>query len=180
MKWSDVGEWLKQNSTQGAALVGSLLAGNAPGAVAAGIALVSSATGATDPQKVLTALQQDPATVVRLQELANQEHANIRAHIEAMERLKLEDLQAEHATTQQTIINGDNSSDPVVRRTRPLQSWISLIFAMALAWTGKDNITEIYLYLIGTFLTLPWAYAGLREVGKGINAIAQAIGKRRV
>ena len=39
MNWSDVGSWLKDNAGTGAALVGSLLTGNVPGAVAAGVAL---------------------------------------------------------------------------------------------------------------------------------------------
>ena len=52
-KWSAVGGWLKDNAGTGAVLVGSILTGNVPAAVAAGAALVSSATGESDPAKVL-------------------------------------------------------------------------------------------------------------------------------
>lgn len=45
MKWQDVGDWIKRNAGPGAALVGSLVTGNIPGAVAAGVSIVSGATG---------------------------------------------------------------------------------------------------------------------------------------
>lgn len=126
MDWKDVGDWLKNNAGSGAALVGSLLTGNVPGAVAAGVALVGSATGQGEPKKALEALQTDPATVLRLRELAVQEESSIREHIRAMEELRLTDLQAEHREQQETIRTGDNSTDEYVRRTRPImarQSW---------------------------------------------------------
>ena len=37
MNWAEVGKWLKENAGIGATLVGSLLTGNVPGAVAAGV-----------------------------------------------------------------------------------------------------------------------------------------------
>lgn len=126
MNWSDVGDWLKNNAGSGAALVGSLLTGNVPGAVAAGVALVSNATGQGDPKKALEALQTDPATVLKLRELAVQEESSIRAHVQAMEEIRLKDLQAEHEQQQLTVRGGDGATDEYVRRTRPLmarQSW---------------------------------------------------------
>lgn len=165
MDWSKVGEWVKENAGSGAALVGSLLTGNLPGAVAAGVSLVSSATGTADPQKALEAMQSDPATLVRLRELANQEEASIREHIRAMEAMRLQDLQAEQHETQETIRAGDQAEDVVVRRTRPLQSWLSLIAAIYYGVFTSAPSVEILLAL----LTLPWAYAGLREIGKGIT-----------
>lgn len=167
MNWSDVGDWIKDNAGTGAALVGSLLTGNVPGAVAAGVSLVSGATGTDDPVKALQSLQQDPQTVVRLKELANEEQANIRAHIENMERLKLEDAQAKHHETQETVRAGDKAEDPFVRRTRPGQSWVSLFAALAYVFINDKPDVMI----LGALLTLPWAYAGLRQVGKGIEAI---------
>lgn len=173
MSWGAVGGWLKQNAGTGAALVGSLLTGNVPAAVAAGVALVSTATGEADPDKVLERLQTDPATVVRLRELAVQDEASIREHIRAMAEIEAKDRQAEHEQTQLTIRSGDNSNDPVVRRTRPLQSWASLVAAFGyVAWReagSKPPDVEIVLL----FLALPWAYAGLRQVGKGIEQLAQ-------
>lgn len=170
MNWSDVGAWLKNNAGAGASLIGSLLTGNVPGAVAAGVSLVSSATGSAQPEQALATLQADPQTVLRLKELAIQDEASIRAHIENMTRLGLEDAQAEHSTTQSTIQAGDRADDKFVRWTRPGQSWCSLFAAFAYIFLSSEPAAEIAILL----LTLPWAYAGLRQVGKGIDAIAGA------
>ena len=168
MKWSDVGSWIKDNAGTGASLVGSLLTGNVQGAVAAGVALVSGATGTNDPAKALQALQTDPATMIRLKELAVQEEASIRQHIQAMEEARLKDAQAEHEQTQLTIRAGDTAEDPFVRRTRPAQAWLSLVAALVYAFKADTPSTEVLLLL----LTLPWAYAGLRQIGKGVDALA--------
>ncbi len=162
MKWKDVGEWLQDNAGTGAALVGSLLTGNVPGAVASGVALVTSATGHGKPEEVLAALQGDPATVVKLRELAIQEEDNIRDHIEEMARLELEDAQKSHTETQMTIRNGDDADDRLVRWTRPLQSWTSLIFAGFYV----HGASPVDVTILGLLLTLPFSYAGLRQIGK--------------
>lgn len=130
MDWQTVGDWLKKNAGTGAALVGSLLVGNVPAAVAAGVALVGSATGTTDPDKALAALQTDPATVLKLRELAVQEGASIREHVRAMEELRLKDEQAAQEQQQQTIRAGDIAEDEYVRHTRPMmarQSWYATV-----------------------------------------------------
>lgn len=167
MDWSNVGEWLKNNAGAGASLVGSLLTGNVPGAVAAGVALVSGATGTTDPKKALVALQTDPATVVRLRELALQDEASIREHIRTMHAAELADAQAQHKETQETIRAGDRAEDRFVRWTRPGQSWASLIATFS--YVGLIQSPD--LAIVMALLTLPWAYAGLRQVGKGIDAV---------
>lgn len=166
MDWSTVGEWLKNNAGQGVSLVGSLLTGNLPGAVAAGVALVSGATGTTDPLKALQALQTDPATVVRLRELAVQDEASIREHIRLIHTAELADAQASQHETQETIRAGDRAEDRFVRWTRPGQSWASLLATFGYVFTDHSPDPMI----IGLLLTLPWAYAGLRQVGKGIES----------
>lgn len=141
MNWSDVGSWLKDNAGTGAALVGSLLTGNVPGAVAAGVALVGSATGTNDPAKALAALQGDPATVLKLRELAVQEEASIREHIRTMEEMRLKDEQAAHEQQQLTIRGGDNAEDEYVRHTRPMmarQSWYATM-AYVLLFEGLNS-----------------------------------------
>ncbi len=170
MKWSDVGSWLQNNAGAGASLVGSLLVGNIPGAVAAGVALVSGATGVATPDAALKIFQNDPATVIKLKELAVQDDQNIREHIRAMTELQLKDEQAEHEQTQTTVRSGDNSDDVFVRRTRPAQSWTSLVAALAYVFTLVFMGKEIDLTVLGLLLTLPWTYAGLRQVGKGIDS----------
>lgn len=173
-RWSRVGDWLKGNAGTGAALVGSLLTGNVPAAMAAGVALVSSATGTNDPTAALQQLQNDPATVIRLRELAMQEQDSIRKHVEAMEQLRMADAQHEHETMAGVVTSGDNAEDVVVRRTRPLQSWASLL--MAFLYVGHQTMwlspqAEVDVFVLATLLTLPWAYAGLREIGKGMESL---------
>lgn len=174
MDWESVGGWIKDNAGTGAALVGSLLTGNVPGAVAAGVSLVSGATGTDDPQKALQELKGNPDAMIKLKELYYQNEASVRAHIAEMKRLELEDKQAQHQTTQQTIQNSDNSQYAFVRNTRPGQSWVSLFAALAYVFvTNKPDV-----YILGALLTLPWAYAGLRQVGKGVNSMAGAMARR--
>jgi len=167
MNWSSVGDWLKGNAGTGAALVGSLLVGNVPGAVAAGVALVSSATGHGDPAKALQALQTDPVAMIRLRELAIQDEASIREHVRVMEEARLKDLQAEHEQTQLTIRGGDAAEDPFVRRTRPAQSWLSLCAGLAYVFINDMPSIEVATILFA----LPWAYAGLRQIGKGVESM---------
>ena len=168
MSWVDVGQWIKGNAPTGATLVGSLLTGNLPGAVAAGVSLVSSATGTDDPVQALEHLKTNPDTMIRLKELALQEEASIREHIREMTALKLEDEQASHQTTQETIRAGDKAEDRFVRWTRPGQSWCSLgaAFAYVFISTSPD------FTILGALLGLPYAYAGLRQIGKGVDTFA--------
>lgn len=166
--WSEVGEWLKANAGTGAALIGSLLSGNLPGAVAAGVSLVTSATGQATPDAALSQLQSSPATQLRLRELALENEKSIREHIRAMTELELTDKQAEHHETQETIRAGDRAEDRFVRWTRPGQSWASLLCAFAYVWVKDEPSLEITLVL----LALPWAYAGLRQVGHWAEVVS--------
>ncbi len=171
MQWKEVGDWVKGNAGKGAALVGSLLTGNIPGAIAAGVSMVSSATGTDDPEKALQQLQNDPQSLIKLKELYYQNEESVRQHLAEMTRLDLEDKQAEHHETQETIRGGDKATDSFVRRTRPGQSWVSLFAALVYVFISDNPDVMI----LGALLTLPWAYAGLRQVGKGVDSIAGAM-----
>lgn len=172
MNWREVGDWIKKNAGTGAALVGSLLTGNVPAAVAAGVALVSSATGTTDPQEALKSLQTDPATVIKLRELAIQEEANIRNHISKMEELRISDEIAAHKEQQETIRSGDSSSDEYVRRTRPLmarQSWYATM-AYVIVFEGLKSVDVFKSgadFELAILLLAPAAaYLGFRSLDK--------------
>lgn len=168
MDWQQVGDWIKGNAGSGAALIGSLLTGNIPSAVAAGISMVSSATGTDDPLQSLQAMQSDPTIVARLKELAYQNDSSIREHLRALKQMELEDQQSQQHETQETVRAGDKAEDRFVRWTRPGQSWLSLSCAMAYVFlTGEPDNT-----VLGLMLTLPWSYAGLRQIGKGFDSIA--------
>jgi hypothetical protein len=172
MNWSEVGSWLKNNAGTGAALVGSLLTGNAPGAIAAGVALVSSATGTTDAAKALAALQSDPATMIRLKELSVQDDASIRDHIRSMTEMELKDKQFEQEQQQLTIRSGDTAEDPYVRQTRPMmarQSWYATVFYII----GFEGCKAMKFFDIGAnwdlamiLLAPAAAYLGFRSLDK--------------
>jgi len=182
MDWSTVGQWIKSNAGPGAALVGSLITGNIPGAVAAGVAMVSSATGTNDPMAALQTLQQDPATVIRLKEIAAADDANVRAHLQSMATLELEnkkatlqDAQAEHAQTQDTIRAGDASTDEYVRRTRPKMARESWYIAAAYI-VIFDALKQYGLFNVGATVELAMilispaaAYIGFRSMDKRKN-----------
>lgn len=171
MNWAGVGEWIKGNAGTGAALVGSLLTGNVPGAVAAGVSLVSGATGTTDPIDALAALQSNPDTMIRLKELVIENDQNIRKHIEEMTRIELEDQQKAHHETQETIRSGDKAEHWFNRVTRPGQSWCSLVGALFYAYGNNPDI-----YILGALLTLPFTYAGLRQTSKIGDIVAKIKG----
>lgn len=172
MKWSDVGDWLKRNAGPGAALVGSLLTGNIPGAVSAGISLVSSATGTTEPDLAIQHLQANPEAMVKLKELAYREADSIRAHIQAMEEARLKDEQAAHEQQQETIRSGDNAQDEYVRQTRPMmarQSWyatagyiICFEAAKAIDLVKTGAVMELAMVLMAPAA----AYLGFRSLDK--------------
>jgi hypothetical protein len=172
MEWSEVGGWVKKNLTGGAALVGSLLTGNVQGAIAAGASLISSATGTDDPAQALQMLQSDPATRVKLQELANQEAASIREHLRTITLAKLQDAQAEHKEQQDTIRGGDVAQDEYVRRTRPMmarQSWyatVVYIFASELAHAAKLTAGGANWEIASILLAPAAAYLGFRSLDK--------------
>lgn len=171
-KWSQVGDWLRDNAGTGAALVGSLLTGNVPAAVAAGVALVSSATGQADPGKALEALQTDPATLLRLRELAYQDEASIREHIRAMAEIEAKAAQAAHEQQQVTIRTGDTADDEYVRHTRPRmarQSW----YVTAAYVVGFEGLRMAGVFAGGASLELAAllgapaaAYLGFRSLDK--------------
>ena len=169
MSWNDVGQYLKANAATGVGLVGSILTGNIPAAVGLGVQLVASATGSTDPTQALATLQSDPATMVKLKELAVQEDANIRAHIQKMAEISVVDEQKEHAETQSTVRAGDASTDKIVKWTRPLQSWCSLIFAGIYAYKAVAPTEFVFI----GFMTLPFTYFGLRQFGKWKDSSSQ-------
>lgn len=172
MNWTDVGKWLKENAGTGATLVGSLLTGNVPGAVAAGVALVGSATGTNDPVQALAALQSDPATVLKLKELAYKEEASIREHIRAMEEMRLKDEQAAHTEQQQTIRGGDTADDEYVRHTRPMMARQSWYATMAYV-IGFEGLKALDVFKVGASWDLSMiviapaaAYLGFRSLDK--------------
>lgn len=92
MTWDKVGDWLKTNGGGVAGLVGSLLVGNVPGAVLAGVNLVTQATGSDDPDTALAQLQGNPDALLKLREISTANEASIRDHIFKMHAADLADV----------------------------------------------------------------------------------------
>ena len=171
--WKEVGEWLKSNAMDGANLVGSLLTGNIPGAIASGVSLISGATGYAEPDKALAALQKDPQALLRLKELAYQNESSIRSHILEMKKIELLDEQASHKETQETIRAGDKAEDRLIRWTRPGLCWAGIFLSAAYIMHTTNPSDTIFFGL----MTLPYSYMGLRQIGKGIDAF---VGKGKI
>lgn len=161
MNWSNVGDFLKGNSTGVTSLVGSLLTGNVLGAVSAGASMVAQATGTTDPEQALATLQTSPDAMIKLEEIAAAREAEVNRHLESVMSLQFQDAQSSHSETQQTIRNGDNAEGGV-KYVRPFHATASLLAGICYAF-----ITDTPdLLILSAFLTLPFTYAGLREIGK--------------
>lgn len=162
MEWGSVGDWIKEN---GLPLVGALLTGGSSAAIATGMSMIQSATGESEPEKALLSLRNNPESMIKLKELTVKDDANIRNHLQEMNRMKLKDKQLAHEQTQLTIRNGDNAKG-FIKWVRPLQASASLCFAMYLA----DKNPNIDPYVLGFFMSLPLAYGGLRTMDKfGLN-----------
>lgn len=167
MSWKKVGSWLSSNGKGLLGIAGSIASGNIPGAVASVTSMVQQATGENTPEAALASLQGNPEAMVRLEKIARFNEADIRAHARKMHEMELEDSQRQHKETQDTIRAGDKAEDPFVRRTRPAQSWLSLMAAIAYVFiTDSPDVL-----ILGALLTLPFAYAGLRQIGKGIDSV---------
>lgn len=87
------------------------------------------------------------------------------------QKAKLTDNQQEHSATQETIRNGDNSTDTAIRMIRPnmaTKSWTATI-AYCIGCFGVRAITGVDMFdiAIATILSSPaWAYLGLRTSDK--------------
>jgi type III secretory pathway component EscV len=161
MNWDKVGEFLKDNAGNGAALVGALLTGGTHAAIASAISMVSNATGTNDPQKAMQALKGDPNLIIKLEQIRLTRATEVDSHIATMELAKLEDKQKSHEQTQLTTRNGDNQKG-AIKWVRPSHATISLVAAIFYVFTG-DNVDWAVLTAL---LALPTSYAGLRELGK--------------
>jgi len=93
MTWKDIGDFVKK----GAPLLGSVIGGPAGGAIGA---LVSSAFGEGEPDKLLAKLQGDPEAMTKLKELELKHRERLEElNLEAA-RIELEESKAYLADTQ--------------------------------------------------------------------------------
>lgn len=170
--WGDVGDWLKRNGSNLLGLAGAVATGNVPAGVAAVASMVTEATGESNPAAALAKLQADPATLVKLEEIAKRDEADLRLHHRELLRLELEDAQKEHTEQQETIRSGDNAGDEYVRHTRPMmarQSWYATMAYIigfeglkAFKVTSAGATWDLAMVLIAPAA----AYLGFRTIDK--------------
>lgn len=167
MDWSDVGDWIKGNTGNGVSLIGSLLTGNIPGAIAAGVSMVSGVTGTTDPVNSLIALQNDPKLLIELERVKNERAAEINRHVETMALAEIEDKQKEHETTAKVIIEGQKvATGWFEKNSRPLMAWCSLGFTFwYLGYSLVENTAVSEVGLIAASGGY-FAWMGLRSLDK--------------
>lgn len=170
-EWSSVGKWLGNNTNGLLSLAGAVATGNIPSGVAAIASMVIEATGEVDPTEALNRLQTDPTTMVKLEEIARRNEADIRAHHRQILEMTLEDRQKEHEQTQLTIRAGDASNDKQIRWVRPTmakQSWVATI-GYCIGCFGVHALTgdDLWSVEIAMILSSPaWAYLGLRTADR--------------
>ncbi|MFW2328976.1 hypothetical protein [Aeromonas allosaccharophila] len=106
-----------------------------------------------------------PEAIADLQKLKNEMEKEQTRRLE----LQLSDNQAEQATTQQTIRDGDGAKDEYVRHTRPLmarQSWqagaLYIVLFTVLSAFGYGDGPDFEMAML--MLTPAWAYMGLRTL----------------
>ena len=170
-EWSDVGNWLSSNSKGLLGLAGAVATGSIPAGVAAVASMISEATGETDPTSAMMKLQQDPEVMVKLEEIAKRNEADIRTHHREILQMEYQDKQKEHEQTQNTVRAGDASQDQQIRWVRPTmakQSWVATI-GYCIGCFGVHAITrgDIFSIEIAAILSSPaWAYLGLRTADR--------------
>lgn len=150
-------EWLKKLAGYAPDIVGAIASGGATLPATALRIVSKELLGYETDNKELVekaVLEASPEQMVEMTRANNQFKAE-------MKRLELEDNQAEHRTTQETIRNGDNSDSTIVKLTRPLHATLSLCAAIAYAFSESPSWD-----VLGLLLTLPFTYSGLRQIGK--------------
>ncbi len=163
MNWQKVGDFIKDNAGNGAALIGTLLTGGTGPAIAAAISMVSNATGTNDPEKALQALNDNPDLMVKLEEIRLKRATEIDSHIATMELAKLEDKQKEHETTAKLIIEGQKNAEGwFEKNSRPAMAWASLLATITYAFYAKTPDPFVLSLLSSGYL----AWMGLRTKDK--------------
>jgi len=118
----------------------------------------------------------DPEMMLKVKQANNTFLIEMKRLETDLEKARLKDSQVSHATTQKTIVNGDNSTDKDIRMTRPTmakQSWTATI-AYCIGCFGVLAITSNDLFdtYIAAFLSAPaFAYLGLRTGDKFAEAL---------
>ncbi|MGY4028254.1 hypothetical protein ACW5WQ_20270 [Aeromonas rivuli] len=107
----------------------------------------------------------DPAALVELEKI----RVALEKEQTRRQELALQDKQAEHHETQETVREGDNATDTYVRNTRPLlarQSWYATaLYVLAFEGLKVAGYGDGADWSMAAMLSTPaWAYLGLRTL----------------
>ena len=147
--FEDIGAFIKKNGSGLLGLAGSVLTGNVLGGVNSVKSMITEATGTDNMSTAITRLRADPTMLVKLEEIAKANEADIRDHHQTMQKMEIEDLQKEHSEQQLTIRGGDQSPAEYVQETRPKiarQSW----YATMTYIIGMEVLKLGHLLIVGT------------------------------
>lgn len=150
--------------------IASLFGGSETANKVADIVEQVSGVGMTAEQQQ-AAIERQLGGIYSPEERAELEKLKVELEKEQNRRRELEtaDLQAEQASTQQTIREGDSATDEYVRNTRPLmarQSWqagaLYIVLFTVLRAFGYGDGPDFEMAML--MLTPAWAYMGLRTL----------------
>ena len=147
--------------------------------------------GATKEQKELAVTRQlqnlPPESLVELEKIK----VELEKQKTRRQELELNDKQAEHHETQETIRAGDKAEAPYIRKTRPLMArqsmWAVILYCFLMELMKANGIgAGVDPWVAGILSSPAWAYLGLRTLdgfakypkGSGdkvMNAIGSAI-----
>ncbi|MCO7024825.1 hypothetical protein L4F31_16510 [Vibrio paracholerae] len=150
--------------------ISSLFGGNDTASkVADAVEAVDGALGMNKGQKQIALTRElqfmPPEALVDLERIK----VEMEREITRRQELALQDKQAEHHETQETIRAGDKAEDPYIRKTRPLiarQSlWATVLYCFVFEFLkAKGMGAGADPYIAGLLSAPAWTYLGLRTL----------------
>lgn len=137
--------------------------------VAGMVEQVDSALGMNSSQKEMALTRElqklPPESLVELERIK----AEMEKEITRRQELRLNDKQAEHHETQETIRAGDKSEDPYIRTTRPKMArqsmWSVILYCFVMEALKAFGYGAGVDVAVAALLSSPaWAYLGLRTL----------------
>ncbi|WP_240222871.1 hypothetical protein [Rheinheimera hassiensis] len=137
--------------------------------VAGMVEQVDSVLGMSSAQKEMALTREmqklPPESLVELERIK----AEMEKEITRRQELTLNDKQAEHHETQETIRAGDKAEDPYIRTTRPYMArksmWATFAYCFLIEGLKAFGFGSGFEPYIAVFLSAPaWGYLGLRTL----------------
>ena len=139
MSWSDVSKTIGQV----APMLGTLLAPVTGGASVAIGALVSGALGVENkPEAVAKAIKDNPDALLKIKELEQKEHQQLRQQILELAKLESSKYKQAHETYQTKNSMADKVALQIISRNLPLIGLL-VIMNVSIVYLFKDNATLI-------------------------------------